>query len=609
MSNDSVHIPSDSEIAEAAVFLNENWVKDKIDALTKISTLIEEQGKAGNESVSGILKDIAPACSLHFLPEDKLKPFQPTVLWANGSRSFDIGDFTDRQLDLFIKIAPALNTFWLKARLADILWQRRRKPDAAEMAITAYTGFARSCTTEKDFFECLKALERAVRLVRNTGQGKKYYDQMRTLILGFVDQQKGLEEPKYIFLSKLLRILIEIPEIDSLALAGIAEGIAHKSEESGDWQWEQDFWEIACDYFKKADTPEKSRNASINAAETLVRRGESVSGQPMVAISWLSQAIEYFRHIGNCKERVTQLHSRIIELQRDAPKGFSPVKGPEIDISESVQISQDSVSGKKLLDALFTLTSFAAPPHFDEMRERALKRIRKFPIQNLFSKIVVSADGRTTAVVPAAFGQKDPDSKAVWESVAFETKLHHDLRAQGNILPAMRQIYLEHDISSDELFRILSNSPFIPQGREFLFARGFYQGFNGEWAEALHLLVPQVENSIRYLLANMGVIVSKFDKEGIQDVKSLNDLLEEPKLVEMLGKDSVLDLQILLIDRLGHNLRNVVAHGLVSTNECYSLTVVYFWAVALRLCLMPIMNYLTKREDDKSSEKPEEMTK
>lgn len=42
---------------------------------------------------------------------------------------------------------------------------------------------------------------------------------------------------------------------------------------------------------------------------------------------------------------------------------------------------------------------------------------------------------------------------------------------------------------------------------------------------ALHLLIPQLENSIRAILVNYGEIVSTLEDDGVQDERNLNSLL------------------------------------------------------------------------------------
>ena len=135
--------------------------------------------------------------------------------------------------------------------------------------------------------------------------------------------------------------------------------------------------------------------------------------------------------------------------------------------------------------------------------------------------------------------------------------------------------------------------PFIPQNREFIVARGLHAGLNGDFLTAIHLLIPQIEESIRYILIRSGIAPSSFKADGTQDEHNLNQFLREPKytkkLNEILSEDFMFDLRCSLIERFGANLRNNMAHGLMDFHGFYSYASVYLWWLALRLYLLPII--------------------
>ena len=90
--------------------------------------------------------------------------------------------------------------------------------------------------------------------------------------------------------------------------------------------------------------------------------------------------------------------------------------------------------------------------------------------------------------------------------------------------------------------------------------RGLYAGIQGDMLAAVHFLIPQIEDSVRYILQQVGVITSSLDDDGTQEEYNLNKTLREQKfadpLAETLGDDFVFDLRGLLIEPFGANLRN-----------------------------------------------------
>jgi hypothetical protein len=138
-------------------------------------------------------------------------------------------------------------------------------------------------------------------------------------------------------------------------------------------------------------------------------------------------------------------------------------------------------------------------------------------------------------------------------------------------------------MSLDDLSFIVDENPFIPQGREPLYARGLLAGLHGDPVIAAYLLIPQLENSLRHLLKQHGFIASK--SEVIQDDYLLNKVLYSPDLKEVLTEDIILILKGLLVERMGANIRNEICHGLFDYSQFFQPQITYIWWLTLYLCL------------------------
>lgn len=151
----------------------------------------------------------------------------------------------------------------------------------------------------------------------------------------------------------------------------------------------------------------------------------------------------------------------------------------------------------------------------------------------------------------------------------------------------MRAILGEHDISAEVVRNLIEDSGFIPDGRLPLFVQGIVAGFQWDFAAALHFLIPQVENGLRYLVEQSGVVPRGVDADGIEEVWGLERTIAHPAIKEMLGSAFVYELQSLLAGRLGPNLRNSIAHGLLSPASLTGESALYTWWVLMRLVVMP----------------------
>ena len=147
------------------------------------------------------------------------------------------------------------------------------------------------------------------------------------------------------------------------------------------------------------------------------------------------------------------------------------------------------------------------------------------------------------------------------------------------------------------LGRAARYSTAVPPERETLFGKGLYQGFNGDFATAIHLLAPQIEHAVRFQLKLRDVTTTALNGEGIETENGLSALIDMPQVREIFGADTTFEIKALFCSPHGANIRNNVAHGVLNDSQCYSTHCVYAWWFALKL----VMNSL------RSSQAPQEM--
>jgi Domain of unknown function (DUF4209) len=132
---------------------------------------------------------------------------------------------------------------------------------------------------------------------------------------------------------------------------------------------------------------------------------------------------------------------------------------------------------------------------------------------------------------------------------------------------------------------MISYSAFVPDDRFEIFHKGLLSGFNENFVVALHLLVPQLENSIRHLMHLHGMSTTSIDSMGLQREIDLNSVLEDDRVTQCLPEGMVVELRCLMTDGRGPNLRNRLAHGLMSDASFDAVEAFYAWWFILRLCL------------------------
>lgn len=75
---------------------------------------------------------------------------------------------------------------------------------------------------------------------------------------------------------------------------------------------------------------------------------------------------------------------------------------------------------------------------------------------------------------------------------------------------------------------------------------------------------------------------------GVETEKGLGALLVVDAALEILGPGLQLELRSLLVEQEGPNLRNELAHGLVTDAAAWSANAVYAWWLIMRIAVVPV---------------------
>ncbi len=167
--------------------------------------------------------------------------------------------------------------------------------------------------------------------------------------------------------------------------------------------------------------------------------------------------------------------------------------------------------------------------------------------------------------------------------------MHVNLSVDAIILPALRIIRAEHQVTQAMVDELCGQAHVIPLGREQLWAKGLFWGFEYEYNISLHLLIPQIEHFVRILMKSRDIRTTTLNSMGIETENGLSTLLEkQAELKTLLGENLLFEFQALLADPVGPNLRNEVAHGLWEADGSLDNYSVYFWWLCLRLVMNSI---------------------
>lgn len=562
----------------------------------QLSSRARKATEEGNLEAGKVLWLLADACSMMLKPNSSNKPFAPFMV-MDGERSALPEDFKNEDIEFFSQIIPFIDEPKLCARISDIAWllSKPRNHKHALSAIDNYRsieiGTESWIRDGRDGRECW---DRAIQLclMLQAGAGERLKEIESKIVEAL---KESLPEDGY--LANWLADLLSKHHLgvkDNRDIAEKLEALATYFEDSGDLHRARDYLDAASEWYKKSEDAPQSTVMIVRNAECWVK--EAIN---MVAASFYfyESAIHKYRTIPkalrdqhNVEERIVELRGLMNEAGENSLNEMGKITSGSIDISELIENSVKAVKGKELSEALLQFANVYRGARADKIRSFSEEMIRNHPLRSLFAATHMSSDGRVIAKKPAADLGGENQESVIWPEMVKHYAMELSLVVQGDIWPALEVIRQEHRLKEADFYSVVKRSPVVPPDRIRLMAKAIFQGFDGDFISALHLLIPQIENLVRYHLKQHGEKTTNIDINGIENENGLSTLMDNSKVEDIFGKDLSFELKAIFCDPFGPNLRNELAHGLIGYEESQNIYSIYAWWLTFRLIFNTFWN-------------------
>ncbi|GGR13489.1 DUF4209 domain-containing protein [Agromyces mediolanus] len=294
-------------------------------------------------------------------------------------------------------------------------------------------------------------------------------------------------------------------------------------------------------------------------------------------------------------ERLSRLPAIVREHGEQALGEFTSFVSDPIDVSSIRELAESFAAEEMPIDALASWFVNYELDAFETAKSDAEMLIREHPLTHIFGSSTVAADGRKLHSSSSSRTHMGVEN-GVWSQMVKHFHQRIDLLAQSYIRPGLWSLSAAFRLSLGDFKLMVSASPFVPPEVENLYARGLHHGYYGRFAEAVHLLAPVTEACVRAALHRDGIETRNLRVDDTEIEPGLSALMELDGADEALGYDLAWNMRALYCGPLGPNLRNRVAHGLVSDVEAAGADVVFAWWLALRLAFVPYFNMVRAEE-------------
>lgn len=577
------------------------YVSRFVEVLSARMLAARETGDKKAEALFALLSVVA---SFRLRLDQKHQPFSRFSEIANF-RTPGFEDLSDDNHSVLKALAPAISNPWMRARLCDVVSTRiKSEIELTREAIKAYFSAAAEFSTDR-WPESADCIERALQIAYRLGTRSAEFSETIAKIVDLIHARRS--DPTRFPLT-LMRLLLECKQGDAAVMASICDQLRVLDRtDLSRWELPRRCLEVKAEWLERAGDKTTAAAALEEAAASFVDEAESVwaTKNPNLSANalWtLKRAIDAYRAVGK-KDRADDLHARYLEWQAaSVAHGVFRLESDPVDISDFVRESIRRVKGRRVEDAVLALATICGPLREAGLRETAESISRESPLLSIIPPMLTGQDGKLLAV-GRPLAQQDPKAReeVIREAMHRLSPGYRSDRVLAVIGPAHQQIVSEHQVRLDHLASFVVNNPFVPPDHIHTVIRGLYFGFIGDWDVATAMLAPQIEASIRHILRSAGCVVSTLatDAEHTQEEFDLGRIFGDTrlreKLAEILSADLVFDLEGLLIDRWGGNVRNRNSHGLMTDAEYFSENSVYLWWLTLHMLCRPVVASLLSR--------------
>ena len=507
--------------------------------------------------------------------------FHPMLVMADGSRTFSIEDISENDYLILHNLELDKIPLILRAFIADILWSNKKEFNSAKIAANTYWKLFLLWYKDEDSIGTLDMIRRAVCISVQTKQ-TILYNEIQEWFNEFIDIKAASTEG--FFALRVIELFCEQKNFDVSAILKVLDNLIACS--SANVAKVEQAYELKTKCLFKLKRKKEAIQNNISLADYYLNFAEEIFQKDIQgalrAVNFYQKGIMLYRNNGE-SERAEFAQKRLVEIQKEIPRIMVPFS-VELDIKGVIDNLKVNLEGLSFEECVIRLTQMFVFDRQEDIKNRVIEELKDNPIAHLFGKSLINAQGQTVlALHPLDINDPEKDSKLMelhmYQNALEKQKITGDVWMK-NALIIIRDKFV---IDKSMVEFLVKDNPIIPDGRERIFQSGLYMFLNGDYYEALHLLAPQVENLFRNIAREVGGLTVTLERDGSSMEKVLSSILSLPELVDCYDNDILFTFKGLLNEQAGANIRNEIAHGIISEYACSTGVCLYFGVAVIKL--------------------------
>ncbi len=571
-------------------------------ALFALCEPMESEGKHDLAQTIGLLAHVS---GMGLQLSEPGTPFRSFAEYGNGQRTANLDDLTQEHLEAIKEAVKRTNNRFMLARLNDVLWIKVRPPERsyAQAAIKSYLNSSDLYLSNAALFMDAKNYTlRAIQLWKQLGADPIIRTEIEEALVKcmFLGKDEPQNFVRFFFFENIVQCF---DPVDAQKWIDLGNQLAADSLKQKNFEKARKYSEQVEEIHRRVKDKSNAQKMQVNQTNIFIqeaREMRAAGASAMILQDRYNKAIEAARNTPGMSAEAKVLLSELTEVQKDIPGDLKEISVP-IDLKPAIEETINLIREKSFEDAIKIIAFKTVPAKKSDLYNQAKETIKAHPLQALISGVVLDEKGKVIAK-RASMNSTQEENLGVVRSQASQ-HLIFSVTIKGSVLGwAQRELNNRTDFDESLIDSLLYPNPFIPKSRVLQFKRGLMTGFKGDWISAVYILIPQLENSLRHLMQLAGYEMVKMDSDGIQQEKDLNAFIYSDEFQDIVGEDMAFQLQVILTDKIGLNLRNQIAHGLATDGTVLSEVGPFIWSMTLLLCLHFQRQFFRQQSDQTAAE-------
>ena len=490
--------------------------------------------------------------------------YTPMLVLNDGRRSFGMEDLDERGTAIIEEALPLFEPFWIRAQLADILWLKTGDHRYAQTAAFANLSLFEASYDPEDWVSCFQAARRAFQIARKLGRNNHLFSETLAKIDAVLRKADGTD-PLFLSLNLIEMVAPYAGKEQLQHYLSLSQKLFTQAKAGGEASELviQAAYRVYADLLHRTNKDNKVRALNLELAEHYEALADDLTGRPIHAELMLQKAYNLYDKKQD-RERCLQLRGKLKHTQQERLKSMASIPF-EFDAAPIRKNIETLFHGLSRQEAILAFGECAMLYKVEEVRQGVLTEQQKNVFSSLFSKRFIDEEGRLVKIL-SPLDLRDPQEDA---SLLREHMVHYvsERRSLGETIClqlAYHKVREKGAVAPDDLSFLIDRNALIPEERKAIIRTGLQLGLNGELYASLHILLPQTENLLRELVKLCGDMPTYLKEDGTEDIKPLSQLFDSQKLREAYDEDLLFTWKTLLDERGGPNLRNEIAHGVLS---------------------------------------------